>query len=67
MGIVTVISVLIMDIFNFMLYSSGNIKTPSQIIILLILNRALMVGLGEAYWIYGYIILYIIYALVFVF
>ena len=31
------------------------------------MNRALMVGLGKLYWIYGYIILYLIYALVFVF
>lgn len=67
MGILTTISITLMDIFNLMLYNSGNVKTPSQIIILLILNRALMVGLGRNFWIYGYFFLYLIYSLVFVF
>ena len=67
LGILTTVSIVLMDIFNFLLYHSGNVKAPSQIIFLLILNRALMVGLGENYWIYGYIALYLIYALVFVF
>ena len=67
LGILTTVSVLLMDIFNYMLYHSGNVKAPSQIIFLLVLNRALMVGLGVNYWIYGYIAPYLIYALVFVF
>lgn len=66
MGIITTVSILLMDMFNLTLYHSGNIKTPSQIIILLIVNRALMVGLGQSYWVYGYLILYLMYALVFV-
>ena len=66
MGIITTVSILLMDMFNLTLYHSGNIKTPSQIIILLVVNRALMVGLGQSLWVYGYIILYLMYALVFV-
>ena len=55
-----------MDLFNSLLYFSGNVKTPTEIVFLLVLNRALMIGLGEHYWIYGYIILYLIYSIVFI-
>lgn len=46
LGFVTAISVVLMDLYNFMLYNSSAIETPSGIIFLLILNRALMIGLG---------------------
>jgi hypothetical protein len=46
LGIVTAISVVLMDLYNFMLYNSSAIETPSGIIFLLILNRALMICMG---------------------
>ena len=67
LGIITAASVGLMDLYNFMLYNSSTIETPSGIIFLLILNRALMISLGQHYWIYGYMVLYLIYGLVFVF
>ena len=66
MGILTSVSVCFMDLFNLLLYTSGNIKTPTEIVFLLVLNRALIIGLGESYWIYGYIVLYLVYAIVFI-
>ena len=67
LGVVTAISVVLMDLYNFMLYNSSAIETPSGIIFLLVLNRALMICLGSHHWIYGYMVLYLIYAVVFVF
>lgn len=66
-GIVVASSVVLMDAFNFLLYMSSMVKTPSQIIFLLILNRVLMVILGQDKFIYGFMILYLLYALAFVF
>ena len=42
------------------------VETPVSVVFLLILNRVLMIALGSDYWIYGYMILYLIYALAFV-
>jgi hypothetical protein len=46
MGIIITISVVSMDIFNFLIYNSGLVKSPGAISLLLIINRTLMVGLG---------------------
>lgn len=46
MGIIIAISVVLMDIFNFLIYNSGMVKSPGGISLLLIINRTLMVGLG---------------------
>jgi hypothetical protein len=54
-----------MDIFNWCLYRSDLVKEPGTIIALLIVNRILMVGLGEAYWVYGFMVLYLLYSLFF--
>mmetsp|Transcript_25040 Transcript_25040/g.38848 ORF Transcript_25040/g.38848 Transcript_25040/m.38848 type:complete len:519 (+) Transcript_25040:941-2497(+) len=67
MGIVTAVSVLLMDLFTFLLFHSQMVETPTSVVFLLILNRSLMIGLGSKYWIYGYMILYMIYALAFAF
>ena len=46
MGIIITISVVLMDIFNLLIYNSGMVKSPGAISLLLIINRTLMVGLG---------------------
>lgn len=67
MGVITSVSVALMDIFNFLLYSSEMVDSPAQVVGLLIINRVLMVVLGQDYWIYGYVLLYLLYGFVFVF
>ena len=64
-GIVISVSIVCMDIFNWCLYRSDLVKEPGTIIALLIVNRILMVGLGEAYWVYGFMVLYLLYSLFF--
>jgi hypothetical protein len=67
MGIVISVSVVCMDLFTFILVFSNLVHSPPSILFLLILNRSLMIGLGTYYWVYGYMVLYVIYALTFVF
>lgn len=67
MGVIISVSVLFMDIFTFLLYNSSMVETPVGVVFLIILNRSLMIGLGQNYWIFGYMILYLIYAVAFVF
>ena len=66
MGIITSVSVTVMDAFNLLLFHSNFIKTPGEIIFLFVLNRITMVSLGELYWFYGYVGLYIIYSVLLV-
>ena len=66
MGIITSVSVTIMDAFNLLLYHSSFVQTPGGIIFLFITNRITMVSLGEQYWFYGYIGLYTLYSIAFV-
>jgi hypothetical protein len=56
-----------MDVFSTLLYGSGLIENPVVLITLLLINRFLMVGLGQNYWFYGYMILYFAYGSVFVY
>lgn len=67
MGIVISISVVCMDIFNLLLYMANMVDSAALMSFLLIVNRLAMVGLGENYWLYGFMILYVIYAGCFVF
>lgn len=63
MGIVISISIVCMDLFNLTLYISKMVENASSIIVLLIINRILMVILGEKFWVYGFMILYMMYAI----
>jgi len=63
MGIVISISVTCMDLFNLTLYISRMVSNASSIVILLIINRVAMVALGASYWVYGFMGLYMLYAL----
>jgi hypothetical protein len=47
MGVITAVSIILMDLFNLLLYNSKLIETPGSIIFLLIINRVLMVSLGD--------------------
>jgi hypothetical protein len=46
MGIITSISVALMDGFNYTIYKSSMVESPAQIVLLLIINRVMMVSLG---------------------
>lgn len=66
LGIITSFSVVLMDFFSFLIYQSDMVDTPVIVVILLIINRIMMVSLGQAYFIYGYMLLYIMYSIAFV-
>ena len=67
LGIITSISVVLMDLFSFLIYQSNMVDAPIIVVILLIVNRVMMVSLGQNYFIYGYMMLYIMYSTAFVF
>jgi len=63
MGIIIAVSVVAMDIFNSLLYVSNMIQNAASIIVLFVVNRVAMVILGERYWVYGYMLLYMMYGI----
>ena len=67
LGIITSVSVVLMDSFCFLIYQSDMVDSPIIVVILLIINRIMMVSLGQNYFIYGYMILYVMYSTAFVF
>jgi hypothetical protein len=67
LGIITSISVVLMDVFSFLIYHSDMVESPIMVVILLIVNRLMMVSLGAKYFIYGYMLLYIMYSFAFVY
>lgn len=67
LGIIISVSVFCMDLFNVLLSLTGSLKSASNLTMLLFANRICMVGLGQSYWLYGFMILYMIYASVFIF
>jgi hypothetical protein len=66
LGFIVGISIIVMDIFNLILYSSKIVGSAFMINLLLLINRVLMVSLGTDFWVYGFMILYIVYSLFFV-
>lgn len=62
MGIVIAVSVLLMDVFAFLLYRTKMISSPAGIALLCVVNRALLIMFRDGHWVYGYMILYILYA-----
>jgi hypothetical protein len=61
MGIIISVSVVAMDLFTLVLYGSKMVENTSTLVVLLIINRIAMVVLGERYWIYGFMGLYMMY------
>ena len=66
MGIIIAISVTIMDLFIGLLWLSGMVHSTPGICSLLIMNRILMIICGDNYWLYGYMLLFLVYSAVFV-
>ena len=64
-GIIVAIAVTFLDIWTFFLVVSKVIDYTIYIIIFLLLNRVLVIGPGEWYWVYGIIILYLVYSIFF--
>jgi len=61
LGIIIAVSVVCMDLFNFVIYMSGMIESASGIVTMLVLNRILMVIFGEKLWVYGFMVLFVMY------
>lgn len=61
LGFVTMIAVLLTDVFIYLIWNSKIIETPSILCISILLNRLLLYVFGGNYWIYGYMLLYLIY------
>ena len=62
LGLITSVSVVLLDSFNFLMFKFKIIEKPIGIVSLLIVTRVLMISFGEGYWIFGYMVLYICYA-----
>ena len=65
LGIITSVNVTVMDVFCFLLHKTQMVDSPVGIVFLLVANRTLMIFMGEGFWIYGYMLLYILYAVAF--
>jgi hypothetical protein len=61
LGFVTMISVIITDIFVYLIWNSNVVESTTIISGATILNRLLLYVFGGNYWIYGYMLLYLIY------
>lgn len=62
LGIVISIAIFCMDIFNLLLFLSNMVESAALMSFLLIMNRVAMVALGEGFWLYGIMMLYVVYA-----
>ena len=67
LGIITSVSVVLMDFFSMLIYQSNLVDSPILVVVLLIVNRVMMIAMGANYFIYGYMLLYIMYSLAFVY
>ena len=63
LGFVIMIVILITDVFTYMFYNSRLLKTSTPLAIIFFLNRLLLFCLGGEYWIYGWMILFLIYGI----
>jgi hypothetical protein len=61
LGFVTMIAVLLTDVFLYLIYNSKITETTTTICVAAFLNRLLLYCFGGNYWIYGYMVLYLIY------
>lgn len=61
LGFVTMIAVLLTDVFIYLIWNSKITKTPTVLCFSAMFNRLLLYVFGGNYWIYGYIVLYLIY------
>lgn len=58
------IAVLITDVFIYLIWNSGITKSPTVLCMSAMLNRLLLYCFGGNYWLYGYMVLYLIYGVI---
>lgn len=61
LGFVTMIAVLLTDVFVYLIWNSKIVTTPTVLCFSAMLNRLLLYVFGGNFWIYGYMVLYLIY------
>lgn len=61
LGFVTMIATLITDVFLYLVYNAKIVENPTFMCFGGMFNRALLYIFGGNYWIYGYLVLYLIY------
>jgi hypothetical protein len=59
------ISTLITDVFLFLIYSAKIVDSSTILCFAGLLNRLFLYVFGANYWIYGYIVLYLCYGVIF--
>lgn len=64
LGFVIMIVILITDIFTYLFYNSKILKTSTPLTLIFFLNRILMYTFGGEYWLYGWMLLYLIYGVI---
>jgi len=64
LGFVTMIAVLLTDVFVYLIWNSEIVKSPTVLCFSAMLNRVLLYVFGGNYWIYGYMVLYLIYGVI---
>ena len=67
LGFVTMIAVLITDVFLYLIWNSKILESPTVLCFSGLLNRLLLFVFGGNSWIYGYMLLYLCYGTVFSF
>lgn len=61
LGFVGMIAILITDVFVYLIFNSKITDSPTTLCVSGMLNRLLLFVFGGNYWIYGYMLLYLIY------
>lgn len=64
LGFVTMIAVLMTDVFVYLIYNSGITQSYTVLCFACMLNRLMLYVFGGNYWIYGYMVLYLIYGVI---
>jgi hypothetical protein len=64
LGFVTMIAVLLTDVFVYLVWNSGVTQSYTVLCLSCMLNRLMLFVFGGNYWIYGYMVLYLIYGVI---
>jgi hypothetical protein len=64
LGFVTMIAVLMTDVFVYLIWNSGITTSHTVICFALMFNRVFLYIFGGNWWIYGYMVLYLIYGVI---
>jgi hypothetical protein len=63
LGFITMIALLTTDVLVFLIQNTGVIKTAVPLCATLLFNRVLLMVFAGDFWVYGYILIYLIYGL----